>query len=262
MIIDGHSHVTLPVEEHIQQMNRAGIDKTILFSTTFHPELAENTKELKEKMKYLSDLLEGKKGSMLEAREASVRELVDVINQYPKRYIGFGAVPVGHSFNDTKQYIESNIIKNNLAGIGEFALGIGQAHLLENIFQAIREIKRMPIWIHTFNPYTAKDILETAAIAEKNPEIPVIFGHLGGTNWMTAMDLATEIPNLYLDTSAFFSTFVLRTIINEIPEKCIFGVDCPFGDLELSKKAILKYADSPQIASAILGENIARILEI
>ena len=180
MIIDGHSHVTLPVEEHNQQMNRAGIDKTILFSTTFHPELAENTKELKEKMKYLSDLLEGKKGSMLEAREASVRELVDVIKQYPKRYIGFGAVPVGHSLNDTKQYIESNIIKNNLAGIGEFALGIGQAHLLENIFQAIREIKRMPIWIHTFNPYTAKDILETAAIAEKIQRFQLYLGIWGG----------------------------------------------------------------------------------
>ena len=73
MIIDGHSHVTLPVEEHIQQMNRAGIDKTILFSTTFHPELAENTKELKEKMKYLSDLLEGKKGSKYEGMVGALK---------------------------------------------------------------------------------------------------------------------------------------------------------------------------------------------
>ena len=60
MIIDGHSHVTFPIEEHIKAMDKAGIDKTILFSTTFHPEQAINTHEVKEQMKYLNDLLSGK----------------------------------------------------------------------------------------------------------------------------------------------------------------------------------------------------------
>ena len=262
MIIDGHSHVTLPIEEHIQLMDNAGIDKTILFSTTFHPELANNAQEVKEKMKYLNDLLSGKKGSMLEERKASITELLNAIKQYPDRYIGFGAVPIGLSLYDTEQYIEENIFNNNLAGIGEFTLGIGQSHLLENIFQAVNKFDKMPIWIHAFNPYTLRDIKETVSIAKKFPEIKVILGHLGGSNWIETMDIVAETPNLYLDTSAFFSTFVLSIVINEIPEKCIFGVDHPFGDIELSKQAILKYSKSRDISKAVLGENIAKILDV
>lgn len=262
MIIDGHSHVTLPIEEHIKLMDKAGIDKTILFSTTFHPELANNAQEVKEEMKYLNDLLAGKKGSMVDIRKASVMELIYAINQYPNHYIGFGAVPIGLSLNDTKHYIQENIIKNNLAGIGEFTLGVGQAHLLEIIFQAVQEFNKMPIWIHAFNPYTLNDIKETVSIANQFPDIPVILGHLGGSNWIETMDMVAKMPNLYLDTSAFFSTFVLSTIINEIPEKCIFGVDRPFGDIELSKQAILKYSKSPDIAKAVLGENMEKILAI
>lgn len=262
MIIDGHSHVTLPIEEHIKLMDEAGVDKTILFSTTFHPELANNAGEVKEKMKYLNDLLAGKKGSMIEARKNSIKELVHTISQYPERYIGFGTTPIGLSLADTKQYMEENIVSNNLAGVGEFTLGEGNAHLLEPVFQAVKELKIMPIWIHAFHPYTLADIKETASIASQFPQIPVILGHLGGSNWMETMDIVAKMPNMYLDTSAFFSTFILSTVINEIPKKCIFGVDGPFGDLELSMQAIIKYAKSPDDAKAILGDNIQTILEI
>lgn len=47
MIIDGHSHVTLPIQEHIIAMDAAKVDKTVLFSTTFHPEAAKITKHIK-----------------------------------------------------------------------------------------------------------------------------------------------------------------------------------------------------------------------
>jgi hypothetical protein len=33
MIIDSHSHVYLPVEKHLEIMNKEDIDKTILFPT-------------------------------------------------------------------------------------------------------------------------------------------------------------------------------------------------------------------------------------
>jgi len=262
MIIDGHSHVTLPLQKHIALMDQAGVDKTILFSTTFHPELAKNVQEVKEKMNYLEDLLSGKKGSMMEAKKNSVTELVSAIKQYPTRYIGFGAVPAGLSLQDTMQYLDENILSNNLAGIGEFTLGAGQAHLLEVIFQAVQNLKKMPIWIHAFHPYTLQDIKETASMAKLFPEIPVILGHLGGLNWLETMDIVAETSNLYLDTSASYSTLVLSTVINAIPEKCIFGVDLPFGDLEISKQVILKYAKTSAAANAVLGGNISKILNL
>ena len=262
MIIDGHSHVTLPIKEHITAMDAAKVDKTVLFSTTFHPEAAKNFAEVKESMEFLNNLLAGKKGSMIEARKKSISELAEAINLYPDRYIGFGAVPTGLELSATLQYIDETIEKNHLSGMGEFTLGSGQIHLLRNIFIASQEFHNLPIWIHAFFPLTLSDIKEVSELAKSYPKTPVIIGHLGGTNWMETVDLVKEISNLYLDTSAYYSTFVLRSIINEIPEKCFFGVDRPFGDLQLSKDAILQLAKTPSIANAVLGENIARLLNI
>lgn len=261
-MIDGHSHVTFPLEEHIQAMDQAGVDKTVLFSTTFHPETARNAQEVKSAMQYLADLLAGKKGSMIEARKKAIMELLDAIRQYPNRYIGFGSVPAGLDLKATKQYIDENIRKNHLAGIGEFTLGSGQAYLMKNVFAAAADFGNLPIWIHAFFPLTLQDIRDISEMANEYPGNPVILGHLGGINWMETMDLAAEIHNLYLDTSAYYSTFVLRVIINELPEKCIFGVDRPFGNLKLSKQAILELAKTSAIANAVLGENIARIIKL
>lgn len=262
MLIDGHSHLTFPVDEHIRAMDQAGFDKTVLFSTTFHPEAARNAAEAKASMQYLSDLLYGKKGSMLEARKKAVAELAEAVQEHPDRYIGFGAVPAGLDRDSTKQYIEENIQKKYLVGMGEFTLGSNQAHLLEPLLEASEEFGNLPIWVHAFFPFTLQDIRVTADLAKKHPHTPIILGHLGGENWMEAMDLAGEIPNLYLDTSAYYSTYVLGIVINELPRKCIFGVDRPFGDLELSRDAILKLAKTPAVSDAVLGENMARLLHL
>lgn len=262
MIIDGHSHVTLPIEEHIAAMDAAGVDKTVLFSTTFHPEASKTFAEVKASMEFLNDLLAGKKGSMVEARKKAIAELVHAVHLYPNRFIGFGAVPANLELEDTLQYVEQCIVQNHLAGMGEFTLGTGQIQLLHNIFIASREFNHLPVWIHAFFPLTLQDIKEISELAKIYPKTPVILGHLGGCNWMEAVALVKEIPNLYLDTSASYSTFVLEKIINEIPHKCIFGVDRPFGDLQLSKIAILQFAKTSSVANAVLGENIAQLLNI
>ncbi|WP_326522313.1 amidohydrolase family protein [Faecalispora sporosphaeroides] len=118
------------------------------------------------------------------------------------------------------------------------------------------------MWIHAFFPLTAADIKKISELAKDYPETPVILGHLGGSNWLATVALVKEIPNLYLDTSAYYSTFVLASVINEVPKKCFFGVDRPFGDLQLSKNAVLQFARTSAVANAVLGENIARLLKL
>jgi predicted TIM-barrel fold metal-dependent hydrolase len=146
--------------------------------------------------------------------------------------------------------------------MGEFTLGTGQIHLLENIFYASQEFHNLPVWVHAFFPLAFQDIKEIAELAKKYSHTPVILGHLGGSNWIETVSLVKEISNLYLDTSAYYSTLVLGSIINEVPEKCLFGTDRPFGDLQLSKSAVLQLAKTPSVANAVLGENIAKLLNI
>ena len=40
MIIDSHEHVMFPTELQIEKMDKAEIDKAVLFTTTPHPEKA------------------------------------------------------------------------------------------------------------------------------------------------------------------------------------------------------------------------------
>ncbi|WP_297420689.1 amidohydrolase family protein [Clostridium sp.] len=262
MIIDGHSHVNLPVNDHIELMNRSGVDKTILFSTTIHPEKADNLESLKNEMKILNSIVSGEKKYSSDIRLKSANELNTIVQAHPDRYIGFGSVPMGLNSNDTSTYIQENVIKNNFVGLGEFTLPSGKIKTLVPIFEASRNFGKLPIWIHAFNPLVLQDIIEIAELGKAYPEIPIIMGHMGGSNWLTAIELSKEIPNLYLDTSAYFSTLVLKIAINEIPLKCIFGVDMPYGDLQLSIETIKKLSKDQYVTNAVLGENVAKLLNI
>lgn len=261
MVIDGHSHVVLPVERHIAMMDGAGVGKTVLFSTMVHPERADSAQALKAEMQKLDDILSGKRDAA-DARARAMGELRASISQYPGRFIGFASVPVALSPEDTLRQIETLFADYSYAGFGEFTLPSGQIKLLEPVFMASSDLKKLPIWIHAFNPLTLSDIDEIAELANSYPNVPVILGHLGGSSWLESLELAKTIPNLYLDCSAWFSTLVLRIVINELPFKCIFGVDMPYGDLRIGREAVVRFAKEPHVADAVLGENIARLLEL
>jgi len=261
MIIDGHAHVVLPAEHHIEMMDEAGVDKTVLFSTLIHPEQADGAQGLKEEMQKLNDIISGK-GDAAGSRALSIQELQDSISRYPGRFIGFAPVPVGLGYPETLHYVENLFADYCYAGFGEFTLASGQIGLLEPVFMASSDMGRLPIWVHAFNPLVLSDIEEVAGLARSYPGVPVILGHLGGSNWLESLGLARGIPNLYLDISAWFSALVLKIVINELPDKCLFGTDLPYGDLQIDKDAVTKLAGSPAVAHAVLGENMARLLKL
>ena len=50
MMIDSHEHIMLPTEKQLQMMDKAGVDKTILFCSTPHPENAASLTEIETEM--------------------------------------------------------------------------------------------------------------------------------------------------------------------------------------------------------------------
>lgn len=59
MIIDNIQHVMLPLEMQVDKLEKAKVDKAILFCTTPHPEKAKNYSEFKKEMNTLFELLSG-----------------------------------------------------------------------------------------------------------------------------------------------------------------------------------------------------------
>ena len=189
-------------------------------------------------------------------------ELLNITRKYPDRFISFASVPVALSHDDTERYIEAQFADYNYAGFGEFTLSSGQIKVLEPVFRASSDMRKLPIWIHAFNPLALRDIQEIARLAKSFPAVPVILGHLGGSYWLEALTLAKEILNLHLDISAWFSALVLKIAINELPRKCIFGVDLPYGDLQIGREAVMKFAKDPSVINAVLGDNMAQLLKL
>jgi len=209
----------------------------------------------------LNEIITGKRNA-IEARVQSMEELNGAIRRYPSRFAGFGGVPVGLSYEDTAAYVQKNVKEAGHIGLGEFTLGSGQIGLLDVIFRASVTFGNLPIWIHAFNPLTLKDIQDVSALAVKYPSVPVIIGHMGGSKWLETIELVKQTPNLYLDLSAFFSALVLKMAISELPEKCIFGVDLPYGDLSLARQGVERVCKDNYILTRILGENISELLNL
>ncbi|OPJ58053.1 amidohydrolase family protein [Clostridium oryzae] len=261
MIIDSHQHVILPTEKQLHLMKEAGIEKTILFSTSIHPEKAEDLDAFEKEMRTLKDIISGKV-SALETKISSTEEMTKIISENPDKFIGFGSIPTGLSEDKTLEWVEKQIVQNNLYGMGELTLAPGSVYLLEPIFKASAEFGKLPLWIHTFSPLTLEDIKQINELSKKFLDIPVILGHSGGINWLETIKLVQENKNLYMDTSAAFSSLVLSLIIKTFPERTLFSSDAPHGDPVVMRNMIERITSDKYVRQRVLGDNIAELLEI
>lgn len=261
MIIDSHAHVILPVEKHIELMDEAGVDKTILFSTSMHPEITKNLYEFEKELNKLYEIISGKRNS-IDTKIASINEQKEVINKYPSRFYGFGSVPIGLDYANTSSWIEKYVVNNGFVGLGEFSIATGQARTLEPVFQASHDFSNLPVWIHAFWPLDLDDIKEIFNLARKYSNVPVIIGHLGGVNWLDVIKMAKETQNVYIDLSAFYTTVALSITIKELPERCLFSADLPYGDLMISKFSIERVCKDKAVLEQVMGENIRKLLKL
>lgn len=264
MVIDSHEHIMFPTKVQLDKMDAAGVDKAILFCSAPHPEKAGNLNELETEMNALYKILAGanKKEDNIKRLEKNISEITMAVNEYPNRFWGFGSVPLELSLEETQNWIDSQITAHSLCGIGEFTPGNEQQILqLDVVFQAIRNTRLYPVWVHTFNPVSLNGIKLLMQLCEKYPEVPVIFGHLGGSNWIDVIKFAKEHDNIYLDLSAAFASIATKMALVELPEKCLYSSDAPYGEPYLYKQLVEFVSPSQSIAKMALSENILRLLD-
>ena len=265
MVIDSHEHIMFPIKMQLDKMDAAGVDKTILFCTAPHPEKADTLNELEAEMAALNKILSGSntKEDNISRLKKNIEEVVEAVRAYPDRFLGFGAVPLGMESEKSEEWIDTQITSNSLYGIGEFTPGSEQQIMqLETIFRALRNTRIYPVWVHTFHPVTMDGIKCLMSLCEKYPDIPVIFGHLGGSNWMEAIKFAKGHGNVYLDLSAAFASIATKMALTELPERCLYSSDAPYGEPYLYRQLIEFVSPDKRAAEMALGENISRLLEL
>lgn len=264
MIIDSHEHIMFPAEMQLDKMDAAGVDKTILFCTAPHPEKADTLSELELEMDALNRILAGDNGKkdQIFRLKRNIFEITEAIKKNPGRFLGFGSVPRGLSLDETQDWIQTQITAHSLCGLGEFTPGNEQQMMeLDTVFQAIRNTRVYPVWVHTFHPVTLGGVRRLMALCRKYSEIPVIFGHLGGSSWMEVIKFAKEHKNAYLDLSAVFASIAAKMALAELPERCLYSSDAPYGEPYLCRQLIEFVSPNQTAAEMALGENIGKLLD-
>jgi predicted TIM-barrel fold metal-dependent hydrolase len=261
MVIDSHAHVMLPEKRQLELMKEAGIDRTILFSSSIHPETANSIETFEIELNKLYDILNGVKNPVDE-RIHAIEELAKVVRDNPERYIGFGSIPLGLSYDENLAWIEKYIIANEFRGIGELAPGTGKVFQLEALFRASQEAGNFPLWVHTFFPLNFADIKELLGLAKRYSSVPTIIGHMGGIHWLDTLKAIRELPNTYLDLSATYTTIAPSFAIKEFPDRTFFSSDAPYC-LPLTARTIVEQLVTDQhVLKQVLGGNIARVLKL
>lgn len=264
MIIDSHEHVILPTEKQVELLKKAGVDKAVLFSTTPHVEKATDFQSFEAEMNVLNQILSGTDGEKrIRNLKKKNEELFKAIEQNPERFYGFGSVPLDLDLKQTVKWIKEEIRPYGFKGIGEFCPGTDkQMQQMETIFCALQETQIMPIWVHTFHPVTAKGIKILMDLCKKYPKVPVIFGHFGGTNWMEVLKFAKEHKHVYIDFSASYTTIAIKCALMELPDQCLYSSDAPFGEPYLYRQQIEYVSPDQKTTRKVLGENIAKLLQL
>ncbi len=261
MIIDSHAHVMLPQEKQIQWMNEASVDLTVLFTSTIHPETATSLVELETEMNILYDIINGVKNPHV-ARIQAMEQLASAVKVAPKKFIGFGSIPFGLSYNENLAWIEKYILANDFRGIGELTPPSGQIQQMEPLFQASQALGGLPLWVHAFFPLNLTDIKELLTLAKRYPTVPTIIGHLGGMHWLATLQAVREISNIYLDLSATYTTMAPSFAIKEFPTRTLFSSDSPYSSPLVARLVLEQLTDDKHVLAQVLGENIANLLKL
>lgn len=131
--------------------------------------------------------------------------------------------------------------------------------LIGPVLDAIRERGLLVISHGASDLYNAPP--EFAAVSRAYPEIPFLMAH-SGTFWShdQAIELAAQIPNLYLETARVPVFEVARSVSELGPEKVIWGTDSPFVDYTFEYDKMRNVVDSEEARQLVCGGNLRRLL--
>ncbi len=195
-----------------------------------------------------------------EEYRAAWRELDAACAAHPDRFVGFGKVRLDVTAQRIAEDVEREVVGRGFRGIGELTPPPDEAGRVGPVLRAAADHGGLPVVVHGFAPTTAGDLATLAALARRHPTVPLVVSQLGGLNWLTAIELARETPNMYLELSTAHLVFAVRLAINEVPERTLFGSDAPYGDPVLARATVERVTPSGELRDRVLGGNLAELL--
>ena len=244
MVIDCHAHIGEGIMLHdvfqinctperiVRLMDKGGVDKTVIFPVSYKDYNQPN-------------------------------EMIARVARGNPRFIGFARVACGAP--DAPEQIEYAVKELGLRGLKIHSM---DGFPTRDVMGKVSELK-IPMLVHA-GMGTSPLMFE--GLIQSYPDVQIILAHLGfELDWgkmfsgpLSAFYLARKYKNVYLDTAAAtWIQYIVEQAVEEAgADKIVFGTDAPWFYPAILRASI----DDLEIAEAdrkkILGENMARILNL
>lgn len=240
MIIDCHNHIGEPwgtrdrqtADELLRKMDRAGIDKAVVFS--FRYENFDN-KYTYEAVRRHPDRLIGFAMTAPWIREDYIEVLHREIEEY-----GFKGIK-----------IHANSCSFKMTGVNTISpiFEVARGYDIPVLAYSGDELVAVP---HSFIP-----------IAKAFPDVKIIMAHSGFMqNTPEAITVAKECPNIYLAHESGISGGLASSVEELGAERVLMGTDSPYWDFEVQIKKIEVAVPDLEDRRKIMGENMAKMLKL
>ncbi len=252
MIIDADCHISsrkwdsvaITAPELIEQMDRAGVDKALVWiKPPYNKDITPENEAVYQAMK-----------------------------AYPKRLLGFGWANPRLGKEATVDTIKRCFEEYGFYGI-KFN-GAQDDYLIDDGAVALPFIEKAAAYGKPIAFHIGADFPEQThptrlgRIAARFPEIPFLMVHMGGAGFpslhRSALEVASEHPNTFLIGSAISERPILLAIQTLGPERVLFGSDMPFFLMHVqlaAYRALLRDMDDTT-RDKVLGGNLARLLKL
>jgi predicted TIM-barrel fold metal-dependent hydrolase len=188
--------------------------------------------------------------------------LADQIGRYPGRLIGY--VRVHPWYPEALDLVDRAFGEFNMKGVKLHPVGNLSHPAAEVTLRVIRRAAQhhAPVLFHCGDEALTTP-LQIAAAAEAVPEASIILGHMGGYFHVDeAIEVATRVPNVFLETSAMPYPDQIRRAVQTIgAERVLFASDGPgcLPRLEVHKVGLAGLSASQ--AQRVFADNILELLD-
>lgn len=198
-------------------------------------------------------------------------KLAEAIAPHPQLY-GYVYINMHYperSLREMEKYLKTDKfvgVKYN----GEYSRSAACAPENKDVFTLLEKTYRKPLLLHTWGLPEHGNVVayslpaQAMELALAHPQLKIVMGHMGGTEWMSAIRAAEKAANLYLDTCASYADQDKVGVAVRMlgAERVLFGSGTTEGSLFLQKGAILDADLTEQERSQVLYYNARRVFDL
>ena len=181
------------------------------------------------------------------------------VRAHPDRFISTCSVNPWYGKASIEEFRRAVLEGARMLVLHPFVQGFSaNDELVFEVLEAAAE-ERVPVYVHTGPPGNSTP-WQIVDLAERFPELDLIMGHCGATDfWNDVPDATASAPNIYLESSLARPFHFARYMEVLGKERGILGSWAPLNDLSFEWEQMRTFIP-PDVFSEICGTNLARLL--